>query len=106
MVGFYTKIEMMTKLSVSLLAIYNEILEISPTHFLFFNPLVCKNVSVAMSGYKDIGFNGVVLQKDSLGDPNSSHSYNPSYSVTQVKFWINCPKGKLVSFESAMHVQK
>lgn len=77
---------MMTKLSVFLLAIYNEILEMSPTHFLFCNPLVCKNVSITMSGYKDSGFNVVVLQKDSLGDPNSNHSYNPSYSVTQVKF--------------------
>lgn len=48
----------------------------------------------------------MVLQKHSLADPNSNHSYNPSYSVTQENFWINCPKVKWVSFDSAMHVQR
>lgn len=76
----------MTKLNAFLLAIYNEILEISPTQFLFCNSWVCKNVLIAMSGYKDSGFNGMVLQKESLADPNSNHSCNPSYSVTQAKF--------------------
>ena len=44
----------MTKLNASLLAIYNEILEISLTQFLFCNAWVCKNVLIAMQGTKAV----------------------------------------------------
>lgn len=52
----------MTKLSTQLHSlVYDEILESSARQLLFFNSWVSKNVLIAMSGYKDSGFNGTVF---------------------------------------------